>query len=199
MPRLWLDTCSKLPAPTPPSSFVQGLLIVIEVCSAGCGVVSAWLLPLHLETLPVLRSCWREGIPRGNAGDSVSGTLARSGWALPLLRMLSSSPDLHPSADADVWVTAGDANNSRYYWCCVVLCPGCGCVAALMKTSALSEGWQSNKWVPEINKICINELQWLWMPNYKECVWRMKNKCILCLTHWFSSLFPYQKEIFNFF
>lgn len=46
-----------------------------------------------------------------------------------------------------------------------MLRPGCGCAAALMKTSALSKGWQSNKWVPEINKICINELQWLWMPN----------------------------------
>lgn len=114
MPRLLLDACNELPAPTPPSLFDRGLLVAIEVRSAACSVVSAWLLSLHLETVPVSRSCWGGGIPHGNAGDLVSGTLARSGQAVPLLRMLSSSPGLYPSADGGVWVTARDANNSHY-------------------------------------------------------------------------------------
>lgn len=115
MPRLSLDACNELPAPTPPSSFDRTPLIIIEVCSAGRGVVSAWLLSLHLETVPVPCSCRRGGIPRGNTGDLVSGTLARSGQAAPSLRTLSSNPGLHPSADAaGVWVTARDANNSHY-------------------------------------------------------------------------------------
>lgn len=78
----------------------------------------------------------------------MSGTLARSGEAV------SSSPGLHPSADAGVWVTGRHASNSHYSLLvlrgfffkgragrrCHVLCPGCGCAAALMKTSALSKG-----------------------------------------------------------
>lgn len=68
------------------------------------------------------RSCRQSGIPHGNAGDLVSGTLARSGQALPPLRMLSSSLGFHPSADVGVWVTAQDASNSHYSL--LVLC-GC--------------------------------------------------------------------------
>lgn len=113
-PRLSPDAHNELSAPPPPSSFDRGPLIVIEVRSAGCSVVSAWLLSLHLETVPVSRSCRRGGIPRGNAGDAVSGTSTRSGQAEPPLRMPSSSPGPHPSADAGMWVTGRDANNSHY-------------------------------------------------------------------------------------
>lgn len=49
--------------------------------------------------------CWRLGV--WDLGK------VRTGCA-SLLRMPSSSPGLHPSADAGVWVTARDTNNSRY-------------------------------------------------------------------------------------
>jgi len=114
VPHSSLDACNELPAPMPPSSFDRGPLIVIDVRLVECGVVSAWLLSLQLEMVPMPRSCHPGGIPRGNSGDSVAGTLARSGQAVPLLRVLSRSPGLHPSADASVWVTAWDANNSHY-------------------------------------------------------------------------------------
>lgn len=175
MPHWLLDACNELTAPIPPSSFdwgggtnhywgsLSGMrrgICLAAVFVPGCGARAS-------------HSCLWRGIPCGNAGGLVSGTLARSGQAV------SSSPGLHPSADAGVWWLVGTPVIAiTLYWCYVGfflragLAGGATCCALAVaarlpwwRRVPCQKGWQSNKRVPEINKICINELQWLWMPN----------------------------------
>lgn len=88
--------------------------------------------------------------------------------------MLTSSPGLCPLTDTSMWVTALGHQSQPFLgfgavWCLKAGVAGdtlcyalCGCLDV---DECPVKGVAKQQMVPEINKISINELQWLWMPN----------------------------------
>lgn len=108
------------------------------------------------------------GIPHGNAGGLVSGTLVRSGQAVPPFWMLTNSPGLCPLTDTSMWVTALGHQSQAFLVTGAGVAGGTSCCAlcgCLDEDECPVKGVAKQQMVPEINKISINELQWLWMPN----------------------------------
>lgn len=104
----------------------------------------------------------------------MSGTLARSGQAVPLVWVLTSSSGLCPLTDTSMLETALGHQSQAFLvtgavWCLkagvaggILCCALCGC---LDENEYSVKGVVKQQIVPEINKISINELQWLWVPN----------------------------------
>lgn len=113
-------------------------------------MVSAWLLSLHLETVPVSPQLLERGDSPWERRRLGVWDLGKVGQAVPLVWVLTSSPGLCPLTDTSMLVTALGRQSQAFLVTGAVWCLKAGvagvfravpCVVALMKMSALSKEW----------------------------------------------------------